>query len=128
MHRVAYQLYYNDNITPDDVICHKCDNPKCINPKHLFKGTHKDNQEDKCRKGRQAKGEKNGRYIDGRTLKPKEPKDKTKAYGRKLTKEQVLEIRDLRSQKYKLQEIANITGVSLSSVKDICSGRTYTCY
>jgi len=52
MHRVAYQVYYNDNLTSEDIICHKCDNPKCVNPKHLFKGTHKDNVLDKCKKGR----------------------------------------------------------------------------
>lgn len=126
MHRVAYQLYYNEDLTSEDIICHKCDNPKCVNPKHLFKGTHADNVRDKCLKGRQAKGEDNGRYIDGRSS-IKEHKDQTKAHGRRLTKEQVVEIRDLRKE-YTLQEIANITGVSLSSVKDICSGRTYQCY
>jgi hypothetical protein len=72
MHRVAYQLYYGEDLTPEDIICHKCDNPKCVNPKHLFKGTHKDNVLDKCKKGRQAKGEKNGRYIDGRCEKLKQ--------------------------------------------------------
>lgn len=67
MHRVAYQVYYKDDLTPNDVICHKCDNPACVNPKHLFKGTHQDNVQDKVSKGRQAKGDANGRYIDGRT-------------------------------------------------------------
>lgn len=31
MHRVAYQVYYKDDLTPNDVICHKCDNPACVN-------------------------------------------------------------------------------------------------
>lgn len=51
MHRVAYQVYYKDDLTPNDVICHKCDNPACVNPKHLFKGTHQDNVQDKVNKG-----------------------------------------------------------------------------
>jgi len=126
MHRVSYQLYYKDNLTSEDIICHKCDNPACINPKHLFKGTHLDNVRDKCLKGRQAKGEDNGRYIDGRS-KIKIKEDQTKAHGRKLTKEQVLEVRELRKE-HTLQEVSDITGISLSSVKDICSGRTYKCY
>lgn len=125
MHRVAYQVYYKDDLTPDDVICHKCDNPACINPKHLFKGTHQDNVQDKVNKGRQAKGEDNGRYIDGRTS-IKIDKQST-AHGRKLTKEQVLEVRELRKS-HTLKEVSELTGISLSSVKDICSGRTYTCY
>jgi hypothetical protein len=127
MHRVAYQVYYNDDLTSKDIICHKCDNPKCVNPRHLFKGTHNDNVQDKCSKGRQAKGEENGRYIDGRSL-IKEIKDQTKAHGRKLTKEQVLEVRKLREDGQKLEDISALTGISVSSVKDICSGRTYKCY
>ena len=51
-HRVSYQLATKEDISSKDLICHHCDNPKCINPKHLFKGTNKDNSDDKCRKGR----------------------------------------------------------------------------
>lgn len=96
-----------------------------MNPKHLFKGTHQDNVQDKVSKGRQAKGKNNGRYIDGRTS-IKINKQAT-AHGRKLTKEQVLEVRELRKS-HTLKEISELTSISLSSIKDICSGRTYTCY
>lgn len=125
-HRVSYQLHTGEDISSNDIICHTCDNPACINPKHLFRGTHKDNVQDKVNKGRQAKGSKNGRYIDGRTSN-KIKKDQSKAHGRKLTKEQVLKVRELR-EKYKIKEISELTGISISSIKDICSGRTYTCY
>jgi len=37
------------------IICHRCDNPPCINPDHLFVGTHKDNAADRTRKGRFAR-------------------------------------------------------------------------
>lgn len=41
-------------------ILHSCDNRRCCNPDHLFDGTNQDNQTDKVRKGRQARGEKQG--------------------------------------------------------------------
>ena len=52
VHRAIYQIFSNDNIDSADIICHKCDNPACCNPKHLFKGTHNDNVQDKVNKGR----------------------------------------------------------------------------
>lgn len=125
MHRVAYQLYYKDNLNSDNIICHKCDNPRCINPRHLFKGTPADNVKDMVIKDRQAKGPKNGRWIDGRTLRHK---SHTHSHGRKLTKNQVLKIRELRKQGVKCSKIAQIFNIKEFSVRDISCGRTYKCY
>ena len=60
-HRFSYQLFHNRLIKDKMVICHKCDNPSCVNPYHLFEGTMKDNMNDRDNKGRGLKGEKNGR-------------------------------------------------------------------
>lgn len=54
-HRFSYELVYGD--FPEELfVCHRCDNPSCVNSDHLFLGTVTDNNNDKMSKGRQAKG------------------------------------------------------------------------
>lgn len=74
IHRISYK-YYIGNIPIGLHVLHSCDNPRCVNPSHLFIGTDQDNADDKISKGRQgaARGERNK--------------------GCKLTNKQVLEIR-----------------------------------
>ena len=54
-HRWSYQTFIAE-IPSGMMVCHHCDNPVCVNPKHLFVGTCKDNLQDAAKKGRIYKG------------------------------------------------------------------------
>ena len=100
-HRLAWRCFQGP--IPDAlVVCHRCDNRRCVNPEHLFLGTALDNMRDMIAKGRKraAKGEQSGVA--------------------KLTERQVLEIRqDLRPQ----HVIAKELGISQSLVSMIHDGK-----
>jgi predicted XRE-type DNA-binding protein len=107
--RLSFFLYYR--IDPcDNVVCHKCDNPTCVNPSHLFLGSHRDNINDCWSKGRKVKtdGSLNGMAI--------------------LSESQVIEIITLwGSGKYRFKsDIAKIFGVSQPTVSEIINRKTWT--
>jgi hypothetical protein len=61
-HRMAFELYVG-YVPSSSLVCHRCDNPTCVRPDHLFLGTHADNIRDMMLKGRSMKGR---RHRDSR--------------------------------------------------------------
>lgn len=92
-------------------VCHKCDNPKCCNPAHLFLGTHRDNMADMTAKGRRLGRHKNNTG----TANPRA----------KLTENDVRDIRVLFAGGKLLREVAAIYSLSIPTVFAIRSGRNW---
>ena len=88
-HRVSYFMWKGEELPSSIFLCHTCDNPKCVNPEHLFEGNTWDNMKDMVDKGRSAKGESHGMHK----LTPREVKEIRRKYiprvysQRKLAKE-----------------------------------------
>ncbi len=97
-HRMAYQLFVRE--IPDGLwVLHHCDNRKCVNPEHLFIGSGQDNITDMDGKGRRG----------------------TKS---KLTYSMVDEIKELLSQRYSQQVIAEKFGVHQGTISRIKLGKS----
>ena len=121
-HRVAWMIH-NGGITRGLCACHTCDTPLCVNPAHLFLGTHAENALDKQRKGR-CNSPRGGR--NGSRLHP-EKRPRGGAHGcAKLTADQVVEIRTLYAAgRVCHQQLSAQFGVSRTTIHLIVRRKTW---
>lgn len=107
-HRVAWMLYRGP-IVPDTLhVLHKCDNPACVNPDHLFLGTNADNMADMAKKGRRK----------GRLMGSDNP-------NAKLSAEDVAQIRALRSSGTSVRSLMKQFGMSDSHIYYIINQKAW---
>jgi hypothetical protein len=104
-HRFAIREIGGQDLSKDDLVCHQCDNPSCVNPAHLFIGTHLDNMRDKRIKNRHARGEKSKRGH--------------------LTASDIKEIIRLRTLGRTYKDIAEIFSVHPATPYKICHGKSW---
>lgn len=101
--RVSWILYRGDIASSDIQVCHSCDNPKCVNPNHLWLGTAKDNALDSHRKNRQPQGR------EKHSAKLNEAKARAIFVNTELTQ----------------PELAELYGVSTVIIHRVCTRRTW---
>ena len=100
----------NGTIPKGSLVCHRCDNPSCINIEHLFLGTQSQNMLDSVNKGRARCLRTNGENSNFH----------------KLTKEQVIEIRFLKGLTHLPNaEIAKGFDITKATIRDICQYKTW---
>ncbi len=105
-HRYSWNIHFGRIPKDKPCVLHHCDNPKCVNPKHLFLGTMKDNSDDMIIKKRDRKASGENHYQS------------------KLTWDQVRQIRDLKS-KFLQIEIAKMFNVSKSLISYIHNNKIW---
>jgi HNH endonuclease len=107
-HRIAW-IVKHGRIPAGMCVCHKCDNPPCLNPDHLFLGTHKDNIRDASRKG----------LLPGnRTMGSAKPQAK-------LNEHSVALIRELRLRGASVAGLSTQFNISKSQMRRVVNGYSW---
>ena len=109
---MSWQLT-NGEIPDGLCVCHSCDNPPCVNPKHLWVGTNADNVADKIAKGRLYSGKGAGKGM--------------KHHWSNLTDEDVISIRKLYATgKYPYTKLSKMFNTDMSNIGYIIRRETWT--
>jgi hypothetical protein len=104
-HRFSWEMSFG-SISEGMVVCHRCDNPSCVRPEHLFLGTQNENVQDQMRKGRRTNHAAPGEQH----------------HGSKLTEGQVAELRQARLEGRSTNGLAARFGISERHARAVAAG------
>lgn len=133
-HRVAWSLV-NGPVPEGQRVLHRCDNPSCVRPDHLFLGTQADNLADMRQKGRAKPGP--GAKADQAAINrprgddhwsrrnPELVRRGERHHKAKMTAEQVIELRRLSSEGWSLARLAERFGIRISTASYIVRRETW---
>jgi hypothetical protein len=118
-HRVSWMIAHGP--IPDGMfVCHRCDNPPCVRPDHLFLGSPRDNSQDAAKKGRMASGERHTTRLH-----PERIARGARLPQTKLTEDDVREIRRELAASTPERHLARRYGVSKSLIWSIKTRRSW---
>jgi len=109
-HRIAYELFYRIALQPSQCVLHRCDNPPCVNPDHLFLGTQTDNLLDMRTKQRDSPPPHRVGVFNNKA---------------KLNDEKVIHIFSLRNAGLSIRQIAESLGVARKTVHSVLNRKTW---
>lgn len=106
-HRVVWEMFRGEISDNNLFVCHKCDNPPCVNINHLFLGTNSENLQDSIKKGRfhRATGER--------------------CHKARLKEKDISVIIRLRESGMTLEKIAELYSVRISTIHSVVIGKTW---
>lgn len=107
--KFSWRLAFGE-VPPGLFVCHSCDNPACVNPAHLFLGTHDDNMRDMVSKKRAT-----GCPLRGE-----------QSPSSKLTSAQVIEIRAAKAAGMAYRPLCRLYGISYNTAWCVVNRRTWT--
>lgn len=111
-HRITYRHFCGE-IPAGMFVCHRCDQPACCNPHHLFLGTNLDNVRDCIGKGRASNPPKNPHLIG------------ESHYAHVITADVVRAARRLRAEGMMYKDIASSLGAPIRAIYGACTGKSW---
>lgn len=132
-HRVSWEIHKGP-IPFGMHVLHRCDNPSCVNPEHLFLGSNYDNVQDMVRKGRNTKGDRHRKTMkivaargdeNGSCTHPEKVPKGESHFNALMTEIKVIKMREMRRSGHRNKDLAKLFRISPQETSLICNRRRW---